>query len=52
MANAEMHAVLEMCGMLVEEHRNRLINNEGFANLADLAVMEGDSDVEMMVKRL
>jgi len=50
-AHAQVHAVLQVCGIGNAAQRNLLIQNEGFQTLADIAVMEEDADVAEMAKR-
>ena len=51
MANADVHAVLTMCGTVNNAHRVLMINNESFQTLEDIALMDGDNDVERMARR-
>jgi len=50
-ANAEVHAVLQVCGITNVAQRNLLIQNEGFQTLEDISDMEGDQDVLELSKR-
>jgi len=52
MADADLHAVLTVCGIAAQATRTMIINNEGFGSLADLGEMEGDRDVSEMAKRM
>ena len=47
----DIQAVFTVCG-LHQEDSKRIAENEGFDNLDDLGVMEGDKDVLEMAKRL
>ena len=47
---AEPHTVLMMCGMTVVQEHNNITTHEGFNTIANLAIMEGNSDVIEMVK--
>ena len=49
--NAEVHAVLQMCGVADADTRNLLIQNEGFETLEDIAILESDADLTEMAKR-
>jgi hypothetical protein len=49
---AELHAVLETCGVVNEGTRTNIIVREGFTQLADLGVLETDTDVTEMAKRM
>ena len=42
---AEVHLVLDQCGIHSLQFRNRMINNEGFVSLEEIGLLEGDSDV-------
>jgi hypothetical protein len=48
----EAHAVLERCGMVAEAMHNNVITREGFTQLADFGVLENDTDVSKMAKRM
>jgi hypothetical protein len=48
----EVHAVLERCGVVAEATRNNIITCEGFMQLADFGVLENDTDVSEMAKRM
>jgi uncharacterized membrane protein YgcG len=48
----ELHAVLGTCGIVDEATRTNIINQEGFTQLQDLGVLETDSDVTEMAKRM
>ena len=54
MANpiAELNLVLETCGILDAATRTNIINREGFTSLDDLGVLETDTDVTEMAKRM
>jgi hypothetical protein len=47
-----LHLVLETCGILDAVMHANIINREGFQSLADLGVLETDTDVSDMAKRL
>jgi hypothetical protein len=49
---AELHMVLEMCGVADVATRNNIINREGFTTIEDLGVLENDTDVLDMAKRM
>ena len=49
---AELHLVFEVCGIANAATRNNIINREGFMTLADLGVLENDTDVSEMAKRM
>ena len=51
-AAADVHAVLQTCGIGPVAIRNRIITSEGFNALDDIGIMESDSDVTDMAKRL
>ena len=48
----ELNAVFAMCGIINEVMQANIINQEGFTQLSDLGVLETDSDVTEMVKRM
>ena len=48
----ELHAVLTMCGINEAATRNTIIAQEGFTQLGDLGVLETDTDVSEMAKRM
>jgi hypothetical protein len=48
----ELNAVLAMCGIVDEATWANIINQEGFTQLSDLGVLETDSDVTEMAKRM
>jgi len=48
----ELHAVFTTCGIIDEARRNNIIALEGFTQLKDLAVLETDTDVTEMAKRM
>ena len=53
MANQDdLHAVFEMCGITDAATRTLIMNREGFTQLDDLGVLETDSDVTEMAKRM
>jgi hypothetical protein len=37
--NADIHAVLAICGIATEAHRTLIIDNEGFTSLADFGLL-------------
>ena len=49
---AELNAVLEMCGMDNTATCTNIITREGFTQLEDLRVLEMDTDVMEMAKRM
>ena len=51
-AQVDVHAVLTVCGITNPQERQRVIQNEGFHTIADIGMMDGDSDVVDMAKRL
>ena len=51
-AQAEVDAVLIVCGIVNAEHRQRLVAGEGFTTLEMFGIMDGDQDVVDMAKRL
>jgi hypothetical protein len=53
MANQnDLHAVFEMCGIPDAATWTLIMNREGFTQLDDLGVLETDSDVTEMAKRM
>jgi hypothetical protein len=48
----ELHAVLVTCAMTEEATCTTIITQEGFTHLADLGVLETDTDVTDMAKRM
>ena len=48
----ELHAVLNQCGITALADRASVINSEGFTSIKDFTVLEGDTDVSEMAKRL
>jgi len=48
----DLQVVFDVCGIGVEANRTRIIQSEGFTALADLAIIENDTDVTEMAKRL
>jgi hypothetical protein len=48
----QLHMVLEMCGVADVATRNNIINREGFTTIEDLGVLENDTDVSDMAKRM
>ena len=53
MANVQdLHTVLTMCGINEEATRNLIIVREGLTQLGDLGVLQTDTDVMKMSKRL
>ena len=49
--NADIHAVLSICGITTEVHRTSIIVNEGFMSLTDFGLLS-KKDVYEMVKRM
>ena len=49
---AQLHLVFEVCGIIDGATRNNIINREGFTTIGDLGVLETDSDVSDMAKRM
>jgi hypothetical protein len=49
--NADIHAVLSICGIVTKAHRTSIIVNEGFTSLADFGLLS-KKDVYEMVKRM
>jgi len=49
---ADLHAVFAVCGITDAAIRTRIIDNEGFATLADVGELESDQDVLEMAKRM
>jgi hypothetical protein len=50
--NADIHAVLTVCGFMDVATCTRIINNEGFQSLADFGVLHDDKNVLEMAKHL
>jgi hypothetical protein len=48
----ELNVVFEICGIVDAGMRTNIINREGFTSLADLGVLETNTDVLEMAKRL
>ena len=48
----DLNAVFAMCGITDEVTRANIINREGFTQLSDLGVLETDTDVTEMAKRM
>ena len=48
----DLQVVFNICGITAEATRTRIIQNEGFGSLGDLSILESDSDVTDMAKRL
>ena len=48
----DLNMVFETCGIMDAAMRANIINREGFQSLADLGVLETDTDVSDMTKRL
>jgi hypothetical protein len=48
----EVHAVLKRCGIVAEVTHTNIINCKGFMQLVDLGVLENDTDVSKMAKRM
>ena len=51
-ALADLHTVFGVCAVTDEAVRTRIFNNEGFTEIATLRVLESDSEVDHMAKRL
>ena len=51
-ANADVHAVLQTCGIGDVAVRNIIIATEGFDTLEALGILESDTDVTEMAKRM
>ena len=49
---ADLNAVFTVCGIAQQPVRALIMANEGFVDIDDLGVMEGDKDVLEMAKRL
>jgi hypothetical protein len=49
--NADIHAVLSICGIATEAHHTSIIINEGFTSLADFGLLS-EKDVYEMVKQM
>ena len=49
--NADIHAVLTVCGLMDAANRASIINTEGFQTLADFGLLS-EKDVYEMVKRM
>ena len=49
---AQLHLVFETCGIVKAVKRTNFINQEGFAMIGDLGVLENDTDVSDMAKRM
>jgi len=47
-----LHAVFAMCGITDEATCTNIINQEGFTQLEDLGVLETDTNVSEMAKRM
>jgi hypothetical protein len=47
-----LHAVFAMCGITDEATRANIITQEGFTQLEDLGVLENETDVSKMAKRM
>ena len=48
----ELNAVFAMCGITDKATHTNIINQEGFTQLSDLGVLETDTDVTEMAKRM
>jgi hypothetical protein len=48
----DLHAVFAMCGINDDATRGNIIVQEGFTQLEDLGVLENDTDVSEMAKRM
>ena len=49
---AQFHMVFEVCGIVDAATRTNIINEEGFASIEDLGILETDTDVSDMAKRM
>ena len=49
---AELNSVLTRCGITNQAQCTTIINLEGFTEVSDLGVLETDSDVNEMAKRM
>jgi hypothetical protein len=49
---AQLHMVFEMCGVTDAATRTNIINQEGFTRIEDLGILENDTDVSDMAKRM
>ena len=49
---AQLNLVFEVCGIIDAAMRTNIINQEGFATIEDLGVLETDTDVLDMAKRM
>jgi hypothetical protein len=47
-----LHAIFAMCGITDEAVHANIITQEGFTQLEDLGVLENDTDVSKMAKRM
>jgi hypothetical protein len=47
-----LHTVFAMCGITNKATRTNIISQEGFTQLEDLGVLETDTDVSEMAKRM
>jgi hypothetical protein len=48
----DLHSVFETCGIADEDVRDNIITREGFEGLADLGILETNTDVTDMAKRM
>ena len=48
----QLHQVLDWCGVRAAADCNNIVNHEGFNLIDDPTILEGDSDVIEMVKRM
>ena len=49
---AQLHLVLEVCGIVDAATKTNIINQEGFVTVEDLGICENDMDVSDMAKRM
>jgi hypothetical protein len=47
-----LHAVFAMCGITNEAMHTNIINQEGITQLEDLGVLETDTDVSKIARRM
>ena len=52
MADPIVHLVFKVCGIVDAAMRTNIINQEGFATIEDLGILETDMDVSNMAKRM
>ena len=48
---AQLHMVFEMCGV-ADAVTTNIINQEGFTRIEDVGILENDTDVSDMAKRM